>query len=305
MRKTDPSQTGLTRMAFLRDIHRRFIILEKNLKTWLDSNTMTGVATQRRSMTVKGIKRAATRVKPPFANAQKLTYDKTKIKEFDTWLAKQVKAGIFSVEQPDAFGQRFIQTAYIKAATATYSRTKAAALKAAGKTKEYTDAVGQDFIERSFGGRQSLDKIERIATRTFKEVSGVTDDMRNKMGLIFAEGLAKGQGKGEIATMLSKRLGLSRARAFAIASTELVAAAAQGTLDTLEDLGYEEVMGLAEFKTQEDDKVCDKCASLHGKIFTIEEAQDMIPLHFNCRCAWVEYEGTRPRKNSKKWGHKQ
>jgi hypothetical protein len=32
---------------------------------------------------------------------------------------------------------------------------------------------------------------------------------------------------------------------------------------------------------------CDQCASLDGKVYTLEKASGVIPVHPNCNCVWT------------------
>jgi hypothetical protein len=44
----------------------------------------------------------------------------------------------------------------------------------------------------------------------------------------------------------------------------------------------------AEWSTADDDAVCDDCQDAADESpYTIDEARGMIPLHPNCRCAWI------------------
>ena len=72
-----------------------------------------------------------------------------------------------------------------------------------------------------------------------------------------------------------------------LARTEVINAYTEGTLDSYERLGVEEVQGRAEWSTAGDDRVCPQCAGMEGAVFTIREARGLIPLHPNCRCAWL------------------
>ena len=83
--------------------------------------------------------------------------------------------------------------------------------------------------------------------------------------------------------------GINRRRATRLARTEIVHTYAEGSLDSYERLGVEEVGVLAEWSTAGDDRVCPQCSSLEGQILTIKEARGLIPLHPNCRCAWIPY----------------
>jgi SPP1 gp7 family putative phage head morphogenesis protein len=110
------------------------------------------------------------------------------------------------------------------------------------------------------------------------------------MSTTLANGLAHGKGAGTIARELYKNVSsLSRARAWTIARTEIINAHAEGQLDAFEKLGIEKVGAELEWSTAGDDIVCTKCEEMNGEVFTVEEARGMIPLHPNCRCAWIPY----------------
>ena len=61
-------------------------------------------------------------------------------------------------------------------------------------------------------------------------------------------------------------------------------ATAEAELQAMKDAGVTKVMWL----TERDDRVCDICYPLDGKVFNIDSVPD-IPQHWNCRCrlrAW-------------------
>ena len=37
-------------------------------------------------------------------------------------------------------------------------------------------------------------------------------------------------------------------------------------------------------------RVCPDCGGYEGEIFTVDEAEGIIPLHPNCRCCWIPSE---------------
>ena len=80
-------------------------------------------------------------------------------------------------------------------------------------------------------------------------------------------------------------IGVTRART--LARSEMTAAYAEAQLNTYEELGIEGVEVEAEFATAGDDVVCPECEELEGKIYSIEESRGVIPVHPNCRCAWI------------------
>ena len=103
-----------------------------------------------------------------------------------------------------------------------------------------------------------------------------------------AEGMVAGLNPKDIADNLVERvesLGLNRARM--LARTEVINAHAEGTLNTLESFGIEEVTAQVELVAAMDERTCAVCEGLNGTVFTIKEARGVIPVHPNCRCTWV------------------
>lgn len=56
---------------------------------------------------------------------------------------------------------------------------------------------------------------------------------------------------------------------------------------------------LLQFATAGDNLVCPECEDMEGQIFTIEEAEGVIPVHPNCRCAWIPIREPSGRFNKR------
>jgi SPP1 gp7 family putative phage head morphogenesis protein len=78
-------------------------------------------------------------------------------------------------------------------------------------------------------------------------------------------------------------------RAEILARTEIIRAHHLGTIQEYRNQGLLNIVVKAEWKTAGDDRVCTKCASLEGKVFTLDEIEPMIPAHPNCRCIALPY----------------
>ena len=65
---------------------------------------------------------------------------------------------------------------------------------------------------------------------------------------------------------------------------EITSSAAEGKLTAYGDAGVKQVK--VRIDTVKDERRCKRCADLEGKIFPLEQAKDMIPLHVHCRCMW-------------------
>jgi len=82
-----------------------------------------------------------------------------------------------------------------------------------------------------------------------------------------------------------KRLILDKnTRPMYIARTESTRVASEGILNHYKSQGVEEVRFLASISQ----RTCPICESLNGTVFTIQEAQGIIPIHVNCRCGWIK-----------------
>ena len=72
-----------------------------------------------------------------------------------------------------------------------------------------------------------------------------------------------------------------------LARTEIVRAYHAGVIQEYRAWGVTTVSIDVEWRTAGDDRVCDLCAPLEGKIFTLDEVEGMIPLHPQCRCVAI------------------
>lgn len=72
-----------------------------------------------------------------------------------------------------------------------------------------------------------------------------------------------------------------------LARYELQAEYAAGQLEGFASSGVGGVRLLAELATAGDGKVCPACQARAGVVYTLEEAEGVIPLHIGCRCVWL------------------
>ena len=213
--------------------------------------------------------------------------DAGKVRAFREWLQEQVNTGVLEVEAANAttpWLATHVTNTYRKAVIDAY-------IKARPSLVPGTDIFRggqQEFLRQAFNSPIVVDRIELLATRTFEQLRGITSQVSADLNRIFADGIAQGQNPRTIARTISQRVDrISRRRAVTLARTEVVHAYAEGSLDSYERLGIEEVGILAEWSTAGDDRVCPQCEPLNGTILTIAEARGLIPLHPNCRCAWI------------------
>lgn len=154
----------------------------------------------------------------------------------------------------------------------------------------------QNFVRMRMSKAPTVEKVKLLASRTFSELDGINQRMGAAMSRTLAEGLASGWTVHRMATQMSAQAGLAFKRAVTIVRTEIIRTHAEAQLDALEDLGERKVGVAVEWQTAEDNAVCPKCEGNEGEVFSIEDARGMIPVHPNCRCAWVPLKETKTRK---------
>jgi len=137
-----------------------------------------------------------------------------------------------------------------------------------------------------------VEKLQLLFSRNFEELRGVTNAQAQALSRIVTEGLATGQSPRVVAREITRSIssiGVNRGRV--IARTETIRTHATATLTRFRQSGVTRVQGFAEFLTAGDDRVCQQCLDLEGRIFTLDAAASIIPVHPNCRCVWLPVTG--------------
>lgn len=214
--------------------------------------------------------------------------DPEKIPAFRQWLQRQIDAGILSVDPNtgEPWQQEFLRSAYRQATTRAYIEGK----KGLGDDILFEGSKAE-FLSAAFTEPEQLDKVRMVYTRAFNQLEGITDDMGARLSEILADGIANGRGAREVAREIRDALGISHRRALRLARTELARAHAEGQLNSFERLGIDKLTASIEFQTAGDERVCPVCKSLDGRVYSINQARGVIPVHPNCRCAWAPYFG--------------
>jgi SPP1 gp7 family putative phage head morphogenesis protein len=260
--RVDPTRTTLLRNAFEAEIYRRFRALKGAVNKYLVGDD---------SLALK-------------ANFT-FTTSPAKVAQFMAWLRKQEAQGILGIRQGTpveaaartAWTNVYVESAYQKGLSRGVSALKKGGVK-----------VAPSFIDSAFRRPIHADRLGLIYTRTFSELDGITKEMDRQISRVLTQGVADGLAPGQIAAKINNRIdaiGITRART--LARTEIINAHADATLNTFSEAGIAGVEVESEFVTAGDDDVCPECAELEGKTYTIDEARGVIPVHPNCRCAWV------------------
>lgn len=205
-----------------------------------------------------------------------------KLAEFQAWLADQLRAKVLESTSITgaAPGTRWTDT-YIRAAWQKGQAHAASRVRQAGV--EVQDA----FLDTAFTRPIQAERLKLVYARAYADLEGITEQMATQMSRALANGMAAGDNPRDIARALRDKLKIGINRAETLARTEIVSAHADATLTTYEEAGVKGVSTEAEWITAGDSRVCERCASHEGKVYTIDEARGLIPLHPRCRCAWL------------------
>ena len=225
-------------------------------------------------------------ISPPTRGAFDFPSDEQKVRAFMEWLEEQVDRGILEthlVDREVAAAAQW-QNVYLRSAYEKGVTHADAALVDAGVIPP------SQTVEAVFRVPQHADAAGLIYTRSYRELRGVTEAMGQEISRVLAEGITQGQNPRRMATAINDRVdkvGLHRARL--IARTETVRAHNEGALNRYADVRdrIEGVRALVEFTTAGDDRVCPECSALEGSVWDVDSARGEIPVHPNCRCAWL------------------
>lgn len=208
-----------------------------------------------------------------------------KVTAFMAWLNEMVAQEILGISYGTAVANaadNAWQNVYIQSAYSKGIKDAGENLKKAGAT------VNESWITAAFNRPIHADRIGLAFTRAFSDLAGITEVMDAQISRVIAQGLAEGRGPMWTARQMASRvdkIGITRARV--LARTETIRAHAQATLASYREAEVEGVNLAAEWVTAGDDRVCLECESLEGREYSLNEAEGVIPVHPNCRCAMV------------------
>lgn len=221
-------------------------------------------------------------------NAFEFATTGSKVDDFMTWLRSMVDRDVLEIKvgaplksSRDAWTSVYIKSAYQKGIA-----------RAASQMRKGGVRVSDRWVNAALLRPVHADRAGIAYTRTFTTLKGITAAMDTKISQSLALGLAEGRSPKQIARMISdniESIGVTRARV--LARTEVINAHAEATLNSFEEANIEGVEIESEFTTAQDNKVCPKCSELEGKKYTLQEARGVIPVHPNCRCAWLPVVG--------------
>lgn len=292
----DPTRTTSLRNIFAKNMKRRFDELEKVIVTSVVDNDCFGLS-----------ELVTQQMTPAGRRAFNYTLNREKIEAFLNWLEEQSRLGILEVRYMPGSLNTIEQSWMNLYITDSYKRGLIRArieMKRAGLNVPSIEDTGG--INASMSLPIHVDRLGLLFLRAFEELKNVTAAMSLQISKVLAQGLADGDGPRLLARKLVSTingsgmgdLGITdslgrfipaKRRADMIARTETIRAHHHANINEYKSWGVEGIEVQAEFRTAGDGRVCDECADLHGKIFTLDEAYDLVPVHVYCRCICLPY----------------
>lgn len=264
-RRVDPTMTTTLRNRFEADMKHRFRAIQAAVLHEVGEQDGFGLVVNRGRFD-RG------------ASAIKLT-------EFMKWLREAQDQGLLDMQPGTPMASAasrswmniYLASAYQKGLARAAQQLRAGGAKVESRWVDYA-------LQRGI----HADRVGLVFTRVYTELKGITDEMDKQISRVLAQGMVDGRGPMEIARTINdriERIGITRART--LARTEVIGAHAEATLNGFTEAGIDGVEVEAEWATAADGKVCVECSALDGRVFSISEARGMLPVHPNCRCAWL------------------
>jgi len=211
-------------------------------------------------------------VDAPQANQFDFPTDVRKAEAFRNWLDRQTER-----EFLQQFGQdnEFVMRAYKRGVEDANTELRALGL---AESEVATSALQLPVHQ---------DQLERLFTRNFRALEGMTNATGREMSRVLSEGLAAGDGPRDIAKDLADRIdAVGETRATTIARTEVMNSHNAGRLQEWERAGVQQV-GVLIANT-----ACPQCQAYKaGEPYPATEAYGNLPFHPNCRCSHHVWTG--------------
>lgn len=299
IQKYDPSGTLSLQNTFARELRRRFLNVEKAIIAAVVTQDCFGLKEK------KLVVHAKNNTTIPDKNQFDFPRSADKVAEFNKWLQRQLEREILEVTDMRRVGSGVEASWTNKYITDSYKRGLIRSqydLKKVGLSiPSGTQAIGVDALMST---PLHVDRLGLLFTRTFSDLKGITAAMDTQISRVLAQGIADGDNPRLLARKLLSTingtgmgdLGITdtlgrfipaRTRAELLARTEIVRAHHQAMIQEYRNWGVLGVTVNVEWVAGKDNRVCEKCQELDGKIFTLDEIENKIPAHPRCRCSIV------------------
>jgi SPP1 gp7 family putative phage head morphogenesis protein len=303
MASNDPTQTVTLRRLFVAQMNARFSSISKLIVESIVKNDCFDLGPDRRT-DIKAIlfpppKSWIDDLFPIGYKRFKFMTDPQKVEAFMAWLKEMEEKAIFQIVNYPRVGSSinpvwtniYIAQSYQHGVlwARNKMRSDAELLKRLGITIGDLPVDGADIVDAIQRGVHA-DRVGVLFSRVYSDLKGVTEAMDLAIARILSESIILGKPAREIASlMVNKVKTIGKHRATLIARTETIRAHHLASIQEYRNAGVVGVKVEAEWHTARDGRVCELCApldySVSGKVWSLDEIEDKIPVHPQCRCA--------------------
>ncbi len=155
---------------------------------------------------------------------------------------------------------------------------------------EYSYKLGESRAEDEVGkkvDKDNKDYIDTLTKNSIGYVSGLNDEMQDRLRTTIADGIKEGLTYPELSVKIQEDFDFAENRAKLISITETERVNNNAYISSAQKLGIEKFI----WNISPDDKVCEICMALDGEEIDLEESFDAIPekSHPSCRCFLSSY----------------
>jgi len=281
--ETDPTRTTGIQRAFVRAANKRLNQLQKYLIASVKTNNAFGLKTNAIPL---GASTPQLVLNPSqFANER----DTQKLSSYEAYVASLIGTVFLYNDLGQVFSDEFVEAGFKKGSARALTEWE----KAGGDLPAaYT--LGPLALRTPL-----TDQASMVKKRAKDAIEGDATKLQNRLNYNFGQALTSNATPTEAARGIRQAITTAKKEFERTAVTEVVRGFNIGNVSQMEALGVTEVRVVAEWKTAGDDRVCQACQSLEGKIFPIDVIRGLIPLHPRCRCAALPILNPTPAQSKK------
>lgn len=284
--KYDPTGTTTIRNTFANKLNKMFDDLVKAIKEEVSDNDTFGFD----EFVVSGDNQNM---------GMQTTTSSSKIDEFMIWISALIAQDLLRVTNlPHIGGLReerwtdvYVSNVYKRGILRAQTE-----LKKAGITIPADGII--DSLELSLVNPYHVDRIGLLYNRVFSELRGITATMEQQISRVLSQGMLDGDNSRVIARKLAavikgsdEELGITdtlgrfipaKRRAEIMARTEMTRVFHKAAIQEYRNQGIYNITVDVEFLSSKDNRVCPICKELDGNIYSLDEAENLIPVHPQC-----------------------
>lgn len=310
--KIDPTRTGALRRRLSIEMRKRINTVRKAVNALVleqDAFDLASSDGSLESLIARSERQMQNPTAASVASQWRFLQDTDKLTAFKRWLNDQINTVMLG-DDDKAVYTSIIAEAFQRGALRAYDdvqsrRRKSKTTKriqpidvisgSADFQNGYARGERAAFLRQLLPSRMTVNlstaesALQLLSTLTLSNLEGISAAMSTQIVSLLTAGLVAGQSPYDIAKAIAKATGITIERAERIARTEIIRAYAEGQLNSLTELGVDEVGVEVEFTITKDGRACKTCSALSGVVFKIDEASGIIPVHPSCRCAWIPH----------------